>query len=219
MNIVELFESIQGEGIWLGMPSLFIRFAGCNLNCCWCDTPRARAMDAGTDYPVEALLARALQSSLRAVVITGGEPTLHAEELVQLCDSLKAAGKRITLETNATAFVPCRADLISMSPKLPGSQADGRTDMWCEEILRQYCESGTSVQVKLVVGSEEEARQALRAIKPLAMPPERIFLMPEARTRSEHNAQSAWLVPLCLNAGVRFGARLQTLLWDNEPGK
>lgn len=219
MKIIELFESIQGEGIRLGIPSLFIRTAGCNLQCSWCDTPRARDASDGREYPLDELERLACQSAVSDVVITGGEPTLYAEELTALCAALRAAGKCVTVETNATRFVACAADLISLSPKLPGSQTGGRTDTWQTEILRQYCAEAAAVQVKIVVGTAAEARRALELVTDTGIDFSRVVLMPQARTRAEHCSQAEWLVPFCLKAGVRFGARLQILLWNNEPGR
>ena len=73
MRIVELFYSLQGEGLLTGVPSLFIRTAGCNLDCRWCDTRYARDPAAGTDLTPDAILAR-LRSwpQARHCVVTGG---------------------------------------------------------------------------------------------------------------------------------------------------
>jgi 7-carboxy-7-deazaguanine synthase len=210
MRIVETFESLQGEGIWLGMPSLFIRVAGCNLTCAYCDTAGARDPAAGCERSVEDLAALAHQSVSRHVVITGGEPTLYGEELVALCATLRRHGKIVTVETNATDFVDCNPHLWSLSPKL---------DAWPDEALAAYLRCGAPVQIKVVVASAEEAWAALTRLRAQALPAEHTFLMPCARTRAEHAATLTWLAPLCVAEGVRCAVRLQTLLWDNAPGR
>ena len=219
MKIYETFESVQGEGMWLGIPSLFIRTAGCNLHCSWCDTPRARTTEDSQEIRVEALVQQAEAVPLTHCVITGAEPTLYAEELSLLCDELHNTFKIVTLETNATRYVECSADLVSMSPKLPGSQADGRTDTWNEDVIKQYAASGAMVQLKIVVGNQDEAMDSILKLSPLNLPKQQVFLMPQARSRQEHLDAAEWLVPFCTKTGCRFGARLQTLLWNNEPGK
>ena len=106
-----------------------------------------------------------------------------------------------------------------MSPKLPGSQADGRTDTWNEDVIKQYAASGAMVQLKIVVGNQDEAMDSILKLSPLNLPKQQVFLMPQARSRQEHLDAAEWLVPFCTKTGCRFGARLQTLLWNNEPGK
>jgi 7-carboxy-7-deazaguanine synthase len=219
MKIAEIFTSVQGEGMWLGMPSLFIRAAGCNLNCSWCDTPRARTTDGAEEMTVDTIIEQAEASPLTHVVITGGEPTLYAEELARLCDKLHNTFKIITLETNATRFVDCNANLVSLSPKLPGSQENSSENVWNEEVIRQYMATGAMLQVKIVVADPSDAMDALIKLAPLNIPKPQVFLMPQARTREEHLAAAEWLVPFCNKTGYRFGTRLQTLLWNNEPGK
>ena len=94
--IMEIFDSIQGEGSWLGIPATFIRFAGCNLRCEWCDTKNS--WQQGSMMTVEAILDQVYKSS---IIITGGEPTLC--ELGPLIDALRAREKvKIAIETNGT---------------------------------------------------------------------------------------------------------------------
>lgn len=210
MVVFETFESIQGEGIWLGMPSFFIRVAGCNLRCRWCDTTRARIAAHGYACSVERLVALAEKSSAPHVVITGGEPTLYADELVQLCRMLRRKGKTVTVESNATRHVACNPHLLSLSPKL---------NAWHTAVLDAYCRRKGITQIKIVVGTKTEALKAVRLATTLPSACDNIFLMPRARTRSEHIRQSSWLVPLCIEHGVRFAVRAHTLMWNNKPGK
>lgn len=112
-RINEIFYSLQGEGRWAGRAALFIRFAGCNLRCPFCDTD----FTASTPYSAEALLRRLqeLSPTCRFVVLTGGEPTLQADEaLTQL---LHQHGYYIAIETNGTHEVPNGIDWVTCSPK------------------------------------------------------------------------------------------------------
>lgn len=116
-GLVEIFESLQGEGRNTGRPCIFIRFAGCNLKCPWCDTDVARRFSASTDE----ILAEVRTFKAKSVILTGGEPTLQ-EGMPELVAALKKDGYWIAVETNGTngtdeapwlSFV----DYVACSPK------------------------------------------------------------------------------------------------------
>ena len=120
MRIAEIYKSIQGEGLLTGEPSVFVRTSGCNLRCWFCDTPFTSWSPEGRDVSVDDVVAQIEEWDLEHVVITGGEPMLHAE-LIPLCDRLGEQGRHITIETAGTLYLPVRCDLMSISPKLAGS--------------------------------------------------------------------------------------------------
>lgn len=113
-RLVEIFESLQGEGRNTGRPCVFVRFAGCNLACPWCDT------DVGERFSMtlDELLAEIASYKAKTVVLTGGEPTL-IEEAPELIAALKAAGYFIAVETNATVDADWLqfVDYVACSPK------------------------------------------------------------------------------------------------------
>ena len=114
-DLVEIFESLQGEGRNMGRPCVFIRFAGCNLKCPWCDTEVAKRFSAST----QEILDELRQYRAKSVILTGGEPTIQ-EGMPELVAALKAKGYWIGVETNGTrdadwlAFV----DYVACSPKM-----------------------------------------------------------------------------------------------------
>lgn len=119
-KIAEIFTSIQGEGPYVGVNQLFIRFCGCNISCNFCDTK----FDEGRDYSVEELL-KVVEASenIHSVSLTGGEPLLWADFLKEF---LPKVNKKIYLETNATlpnklAEVINFVDIISADIKLESS--------------------------------------------------------------------------------------------------
>jgi 7-carboxy-7-deazaguanine synthase len=132
--------TVQGEGMLAGIPSLFIRLSGCNLQCMWsmsngeysgCDTAYAsfHAVETiKTDTQEVVDIVRHNLGNLRHVVITGGEPMLQKEAVADLCRMLKEFdGLHITMESNGTIFDPQAAqyiDLFSISPKLSNSNPD-----------------------------------------------------------------------------------------------
>ena len=111
----EIFNSIQGEGLQMGIPATFIRLQGCNLRCSWCDTKNTWT-DAGTLMTVNEILAHAL---LDHVVITGGEPLLH--DGTALFSRLRDEGKMIHIESNGTQpwreSYPREGVWLTVSPK------------------------------------------------------------------------------------------------------
>lgn len=113
-RLVEIFESLQGEGRNTGRPCVFVRFAGCNLACPWCDTDVRERFSMTLDE----LLDEIASYKAKTVVLTGGEPTL-IEGAPELIAALKAAGYFIAVETNATVDAPWLqfVDYVACSPK------------------------------------------------------------------------------------------------------
>lgn len=100
MKIAELFSSLQGEGKNQGKPCFFIRLAGCNLRCRWCDTPSSQT--GGMEMSIDTITEHFRQNSLPYVCITGGEPLLQGEELEHLLSNLHNREVTIDIETNGT---------------------------------------------------------------------------------------------------------------------
>ena len=122
--------TIQGEGFFVGTPSLFMRTSGCNLRCCWknnvCDTSYSSIIPEKNliETQVAANIIRANIGNVKHLVITGGEPLLQAKALTELLELIEDLNLIITIETNGTIYneeLFDRADLISISPKLSSS--------------------------------------------------------------------------------------------------
>lgn len=126
LEVNEIFYSLQGEGRWTGTPATFIRLAGCNLCCPFCDTSH----ETSTLLSEAEVVARVVESPSAHVVITGGEPTMQIT--TSLLKSLKAIGAFIQIETNGSIELPAEAldliDWITCSPKTPAPMAVGRID-------------------------------------------------------------------------------------------
>lgn len=98
-RVSEIFTSIEGEGIFVGKKTLFIRFSGCHLKCRWCDTKYALPLDSGTDYQIDEikdLIIKELQPFTYKVNFTGGEPLLQTDAVIELADFIK---KQTNLKT------------------------------------------------------------------------------------------------------------------------
>ena len=115
LQLVEIFYSVQGEGTWTGTPAVFVRLAGCNLSCAFCDTDYALKFVAGIDDVVTAV--RAAGGRCPMVILTGGEP-LAQTETPALIAALRADGRRVHIESNGTLRVALPADVwLTVSPK------------------------------------------------------------------------------------------------------
>ena len=115
LQLSEIFYSIQGEGLWTGTPAVFVRLAGCNLACDFCDTDYSTKFFAGVDETVERV--RKASGDCPMVVLTGGEPLAQAET-PQLIDALRRDGRRVHLESNGTIFTELPDDVwLCVSPK------------------------------------------------------------------------------------------------------
>lgn len=164
LRIAEIFTSIQGEGIWAGVPSTFVRVSGCNLRCHWCDTPYASFQPEGPNLDLNEILGRVEQAGAAHVVLTGGEPMLF-DPIEVLAANLKASGHTITIETAGTVFRNLPCDLMSISPKLANSTpTEAQAPGWPErhestrlnrEPLRKLVEA-YDCQLKFVVSPEIE---------------------------------------------------------------
>jgi 7-carboxy-7-deazaguanine synthase len=215
MIVNEIFHSLQGEGFLAGVPSIFIRLAGCPLRCKWCDTKYAWDYAAGRDYDIEGIIRNVQQYQCKYIVITGGEPMINAD-LPKLTQKLKDCGKHITIETAGIAFVPALAcDLMSISPKLSNSGNSVKLDL---SILRDLI-SSYEYQIKFIVDSTDdlpEIKQVLSKLNNVDFG--KVMLMPQAATRDELSAKSPMVADLCRQNGFVFCQRLQVLLWDNKKG-
>ena len=111
MRINEIFYSLQGEGHFTGRPAVFIRFAGCNLKCPFCDTDYSTF----TEMTEDEILQTIRSFPARFVILTGGEPSLQLTP--SFIAALKEAGFFVAIETNGTHSLPTGIDWITLSPK------------------------------------------------------------------------------------------------------
>lgn len=226
MKIAEIFYSIQGEGILLGVPSVFVRTSGCNLRCAWCDTPYTSWQPEGDELSIEQIAHEVKTFNASHVVITGGEPMI-APQIVSLTQAIAAIGVHITIETAGTVYQQVHCDLMSISPKLanstPWHREDGR---WAaqherlrykpevlEKLITEY-----RYQIKFVVTSPSDLAEIARIQQDLAAPAGNIVLMPEGIHRDVLCERGLWLAETCKERGYRFSPRLHVELWGNQRG-
>lgn len=223
LRIAEIFSSIQGEGLWVGTPSVFIRVSGCNLRCRWCDTPYASWAPEGPTLTIPEILDQV--PNLPYVVLTGGEPMLF-EAIEPLALTLRDRGMKITVETAGTVFREVACDLMSISPKLSNSTPEGD---WSErhedtrrstDAVRQLMDA-YNYQLKFVIDPEgdgrdiDEVRTLVAELRPNS---ERILIMAEGTCAEVLHRKERLLVPVCLEEGWRLTPRFHVDLFGNTRG-
>lgn len=115
LALAEIFYSVQGEGTWSGTPAVFVRLAGCNLSCNFCDTDYSLKFFA--TIPQIVARVRELGGECPMVILTGGEPLAQTQTLA-LIEALRADGRRVHIESNGTIFTELPEDVwLCVSPK------------------------------------------------------------------------------------------------------
>ncbi len=170
----ELYESIQGEGLLVGLPSIFIRYQGCNLRCPWCDQPESLQRKEG-GVPLGEVLRKVRSFSARHVVITGGEPFFH-ESLPALVRTLLEEGYSLQIETNGTLWIGEMEEYagrvyVSCSPKAVA-------DFFVHPRILRYAK-----ELKFVVDSFLEEEHLLREEFVRFLKEGRVVLQPEGNRR------------------------------------
>lgn len=231
LRINEAFVSLQGEGLLAGTPSTFVRVAGCNLRCAWCDSPGSSWKPEGERADL-GVIVEACGKGPRHVVLTGGEPLLFSP-MAELSQRLREAGHHITFETAGTVLCDgAVADLMSLSPKLPHATPDDPTwgprhdeRRWRPDVLRALME--WPWQLKLVVRAHDPERlredmaevcRMVDALRIADVDRGRVLLMPECVDPHRLAADYAALVPVCIEHGFTLGPRLHIAIFGHTPG-
>jgi 7-carboxy-7-deazaguanine synthase len=226
LRVAEIFASIQGEGKWLGQPSIFVRVSGCNLRCGWCDTPYASWEPEGPVLSLDEIVRQVEDLKVLHVVLTGGEPMLF-DGVVHLAQALHDSGHKITIETAGTVFRDLPCDLMSISPKLSGS-APAESNGWRERhentrlnvdvlrsLIRKY-----PFQLKFVVNPEigDEVGEIQDLLAELAAPVDDVVLMAEGRDPETLHRRERLLAPICMKHGFRLTPRFHIDLFGDTRG-
>jgi len=225
----EIFATVQGEGVSAGVPSVFVRLAECNLRCGFCDTrytwdwtKHDKAKET-IELPLAEIEERivGLAQAAKTIVFTGGEPLLQQDELTSIATALRARGFRIEVETNGTitptpSFAPL-VDQWNVSPKLESS-GNGLKARHRPSALAWFGAQSNAF-FKLVIIGEDDLREVQELVTALALPPDRVLLMPEGTDAATLAERSRWLVDLCRQHGYRLGARLHVHIWGAERGR
>lgn len=162
MKVVEIFNSIEGEGKRAGLPCTFIRLYGCNLNCKYCDSRYACEGEGYTVYTIDEIVSKVNDWECKNVTITGGEPLL-TPGIYELIRQFMIRGYEINVETNGTIDPELRTctDFLFYTVDYK-TNASGMSSRMNDEVFKHLTSNDV---LKFVVGSDEDLDQALEVIE------------------------------------------------------
>jgi len=232
-----VFYTIQGEGKYIGHPSVFIRLSGCNLRCAWknldgtitiCDTPHT-SFNPENSIRVSVSKAVDLISKYDCdkVVITGGEPYMQ-KEMVELIDALHLAGKHVTTETNGTLYRETKADFVSVSQKLSSStngefserHENNRLNM---DSLVLFVKNSPDYQLKFVLNTVDDVEEIQEIVNKLEeitglKVNDKVWIMPQGVENRQFDEKLVQLVEVCKDNKWRLTDRFHVRIWGRMKG-
>lgn len=159
MKVVEIFNSIEGEGKRAGLPCTFIRLYGCNLNCKYCDSRYAWEDGTYEDMSVTDIIKKVTDIGCPSITVTGGEPLIH-KDISDLLFALIRCGFYVNVETNGTMLPTIRHSHIFYTMDYK-TNASGMSHKMNVEAMRDLYPGDV---LKFVVGSIEDMEQALELL-------------------------------------------------------
>lgn len=239
----EIFHSLQGEGVSLGLPSIFIRASLCNLHCRWCDTdytwnwqgtpwPHERDHEPGYQkfdrqaciltLPVSEVAEQVSRIPCHNVILTGGEPLLQDQAWCALMTELRHNDPRYRFEVESNGTLqPSEAfeQLVSqynISPKLANS-GNPESLRIRAKALEGFARN-PKAWFKFVVTEEQDLDEIKELIQHHRIARERVLLMPEGRDDATLQKRRLWLAEICCQNGFRYSDRLHIQLWGSKRG-
>ncbi len=212
MKISEIFYSIQGEGIEIGFPTVFVRLFACDLRCTWCDSMHAVE---GRDFKeMSVFKVRNIIETFKCkrICITGGEPLLQGKELEELAIELVKDEYKIILETSGHKNPPpifwTDSCIISMDCKCPSSRMEDRMDFRLFEKLRP------KDQLKFIIKDEADYEYAKSILKAHEIEASIIF-------QPVHGTNLKWLTEKVIEdrlEEIRILPQLHKIIWGEKRG-
>jgi 7-carboxy-7-deazaguanine synthase len=208
-SVSEIFKSIQGESSFCGQVCSFVRLAGCNLRCAWCDT--AYAWEGGETMTMDAVVCRITDHNTRLVEITGGEPLVQPET-PQLCRHLLETNHTVLVETNGTLDIDMLPEGVVriMDIKCPSS---GMADRFHAPNAGKLTSRD---EVKFVIADREDFIWALDVVKLHRLDRRCTVVMSPAWNKLPLDKLAAWI--LKADAPIRMGIPLHKVIWGERRG-
>ena len=235
-NEPEVVYSIQGEGISMGFPSIFVRLSNCNLHCIWCDTPytwnwektnfkhpeKAIRSDSQGEISIDLLVREITKHPCLRVIFTGGEPMIQQKDLVKVMSNLRNNNSDyyFEIETNAT-FTPSTqlrqlVNQFNLSPKL--SNCGDSEHLRLKPKALSFFSSLSNTSFKFVIETEQDLKEVEHIKNEYKIHPSKILLMPQARTSESLKEAQERLITICKTKGFRYTDRLHVRIYGNKKG-
>ncbi len=205
LRVIEVYASVQGESRYVGVPCVFVRLAGCNLRCTWCDSEYT--FTGGEHRSIDEVVEAAAAFGIDVVEVTGGEPLAH-RQAIPLMERLVARGHTVLLETSGSlsvAEVPPSVHIV-MDLKPPDSGECGANRMENLEHLK------ASDAIKFVIASRGDYEWAREVARAHGLEARFELLLSPAWGQVEPADLVAWMLEDGLKA--RFNLQLHKVVWD-----
>lgn len=229
LAISEIFgPTFQGEGPFIGQPCVFLRLAGCNLSCSWCDTPftwdwskysPSKEITFKTTYEAFEEIQRlgaTYSSAIKHLVISGGEPLLQGDHLVELCEYLRVSGWTTEIETAGTRKPPTLSlvDHFNISPKL--SNSDNHKTLRYKPDVLDHLNEAESKAFKFVVSDVRDFEEIDDIVTTHKLSP--VYVMPEGiEEQTIQNGLQA-IAEESIKRNYRLTTRLHVTVHGNKRG-
>ena len=225
LQVNEIFTSIQGESSYAGRPCFFVRLAGCNLDCVYCDTEYAKESEGRSEYDIDTIVDMVKQAGIPLVEITGGEPLLQ-QATPLLCSRLLEEGLKVLIETNGSLDVSQIPEGVIriIDCKCPSSGESQRMD------FANYADSENktpvlrrSDEIKFVIADRNDFDYAVSIIRKYRLEKrvDNILLSPAADSDGLPGISPArltsWILEEKLDA--RLQLQIHKIVWDPEERK
>lgn len=230
----EIFDTIQGEGRNMGRHTAFVRLSECNQSCSWCDTPqtwaftpeKAEKHDTETVYSkldwqvtkeVEEVVEQIYAQNQESVVITGGEPLMQQNAVINLIKGLKQKNPEYHAEIETAGTIIIKDELlelldqINVSPKIANS--GNLLTKRRKPLALSKLAAAEKTDFKFVVTKEEDIDEILEIVELSGIDHDRVFLMPEGRTPEEIQQHSVMVGDLVKKHGFNMTTRLHILMY------
>lgn len=210
LRITEIFHSLQGESITIGLPTVFVRLTGCPLRCHYCDT--AYAFKGGIKLTLSNILTSIEQYQCQYITVTGGEPLAQPNcipLLTQLCDQ----GYHVSIETSGALPIDNidKRVMIVMDLKTPDSGEEGKN------LFANIGQLKTTDQIKFVLCSRDDYDWAKALVSDHALDKQCQLLFSPSFEQLSPRQLADWIV--ADNLPVRFQVQLHKILWNDEPSR
>jgi 7-carboxy-7-deazaguanine synthase len=203
MKINEIFKACQGEGKEVGVPTVFVRLSGCNLNCAFCDSCYHIEF---TEMDFDELEKQIKSFNIPHVTFTGGEPALQNIELTTFIGT-RLKGYETSVETNGTILIAPVFDNITISPK---------KECINNEVLNHYT-TLPNTTFKFVYENKDDLWWE-DVININNIPKDKVYIMPEGAYRDEQIERMPEVIDYCLKYNYKFSPRIHVLAFNDKRG-
>lgn len=212
MKVSEIFFSIQGESTYAGLPCVFIRLAGCNLKCRWCDTTYAQPSDAGEELSIDQIIKEVKKFKCRLIEITGGEPLLQ-KETPEFSNRLLKLGYEVLIETNGSVNLePVNTKAIKIvDVKCPSSGHDGSF------LMKNLKYITLQDEIKFVIADRKDYEFARDFLEKCIKDKTTKMLFAPVYPQMSSQELANWILKDRLR--VRFQPQMHKFIWGEEKGR